>query len=290
MKLTFKAMRILNRVLLFFAFIWIALDGMAQHTEETLKLYFETDVYDSVDQTELNLFLNSDRNPFDRVVIRGYADRRGSEEYNQHLSTQRAEFAEQLVVRALDDKAGIAFEVNGLGELANENLKESRRVDVTFHFPPLVERAEENEAETVVQEPRFFEEKKDVYDIKETEQQIVLEGLSFIPGRHYPTPDALPTLFKLLNTMKEYPALEIEIQGHICCSYDEFDGMDNDTGEPFLSRNRAHFVYEFLEENGIDVNRMKYKGLGSSQPKVYPELNDDDRQMNRRVEIKVLKQ
>ena len=65
--------------------------------------------------------------------------------------------------------------------------------------------------------------------------------------------------------------------------------MDNDTQTMNLSENRAKLIYDFLVREGIDGNRLQYKGYGSSRPKIYPETTDEDKQANRRVEIKVLK-
>jgi outer membrane protein OmpA-like peptidoglycan-associated protein len=64
--------------------------------------------------------------------------------------------------------------------------------------------------------------------------------------------------------------------------------MDTDTHEKKLSLNRARTVYNFLVKNGIDPERLTYKGYGRSHPKISPEMTEADEQANRRVEIKIL--
>jgi outer membrane protein OmpA-like peptidoglycan-associated protein len=91
----------------------------------------------------------------------------------------------------------------------------------------------------------------------------------------------------LLTTLESYPNLEIEIQGHICCTNDGKDGYDNSTGTPNLSVNRAKAVFDYLVERGIDAQRLTYKGFGSSN-KLVREFTEEDRITNRRVEIKIL--
>ena len=79
-----------------------------------------------------------------------------------------------------------------------------------------------------------------------------------------------------------------EIRGHICCDYNNPDGYDIDTREYGLSLSRAKYIYYYLLGNGIAKKRMRYTGVGSSKPKIYPEVTDRDRELNRRVEILVI--
>ncbi len=274
---------------LFLAYV-LCFSALSAQNRDTLKVYFDTDVFERYEAGMLDAFLqerSGDGTTIEQVTIIGHADVRGSDAYNQNLAEQRAkQVAEYIAEQLSSNKETI---IRSLGEEEGENtinaerLAEQRRVDVVvLWFDPMPA------LEPIVEEPMIKEPEEDVITIDTVaKQNVVLEGLSFIPGRHYPTAESMPILFKLVNTMKKYKNLEIEIQGHICCSYDAEDGMDNDTGEPFLSRNRAEFVYDFLVENGIDEDRMSYVGLGSTQPKVFPEGSDADRQANRRVEIKV---
>ncbi|MEX2596080.1 MAG: OmpA family protein [Salibacteraceae bacterium] len=248
---------------------------------DTFSVFFETDVYDRFDVEKIIQFADTTEELLLARVF-GYADYVGDAEANQLLSEQRA----NAVAKALGNHKKIKIkQLEGNGEVSSSKKSadgnaNDRRVDVIVTRTIVVP-----EKAKALPTPE-----DDTYDItSENTENIVLEGLSFIPGRHYPTPDAMPVLEKLVKTMKKYPELHIEIQGHICCAYNVEDGMDNDTGEMTLSKNRAKFVYDFLVEHGIDKARLAYVGLGSSQPKVYPEATDSDRQANRRVEMKIIK-
>ncbi|HEX6913599.1 MAG TPA: OmpA family protein, partial [Chitinophagaceae bacterium] len=118
---------------------------------------------------------------------------------------------------------------------------------------------------------------------------IVLKNINFYGGRHVFLPESYPALYELLHAMQTIPTLEIEIQGHICCLDNPGDGLDIDTGEPNLSYNRARAVYEYLVEHGIDGNRMKYRGFGHRYPIILVEETEEERTINRRVEIRILK-
>ena len=74
--------------------------------------------------------------------------------------------------------------------------------------------------------------------------------------------------------------LIIEIQGHICCTTnDYFD----------LSTDRSKSVYDFLISKGISKNRMTYVGFGVTKPLFkIPENNETEQISNRRVEIKII--
>jgi outer membrane protein OmpA-like peptidoglycan-associated protein len=89
--------------------------------------------------------------------------------------------------------------------------------------------------------------------------------------------------------MQKNPTLEIEIRGHICCKLHSEDGMDIDTRTYSLSLNRAKHIRDQLVEAGISTERMKYIGFAGTKPLIEPELTADDRNRNRRVEIKILK-
>lgn len=233
------------------------------------------------------------KNSSARVI--GYADYAGDEAYNISLSEDRAQAVVDFLMERSDGRVNI-ISMEGMGELPQGNTTDAdakaRRVDIIFEFEKVEKVSKEKPSKVIPPPPAppkasgVSEESFEIDTI--VKENIVLKGLSFIGGRHFPTRESMPELYKLVETMKKYPKLEIEIQGHICCDYSQPDGIDNDTGEPILSKNRAQYVYEFLSRNGIDESRMTYVGLGSTQPKVFPEVSEEDQQTNRRVEIKIV--
>jgi len=273
--------------------VFSALNLKTLAQKETIKAsaYFELDERVIFNENDLDrAFSSIPKNSSARIV--GYADHAGDNAYNIALSEDRAQAVVDFLLNRSDGRLNI-ISVEGKGELPPTNTDAgdalARRVDVYFEYereskPKAVEPPAPPAPRPVVAQP--IEESFEIDTVSKA--NIVLKGLSFIGGRHFPTRESMPELYRLVETMNKYPTLEIEIQGHICCDYTRPDGMDNDTGEPILSKNRAKYVYDFLELNGIDPKRMTYVGLGSTQPKVFPEKTEEDQQANRRVEIKIL--
>ena len=92
-------------------------------------------------------------------------------------------------------------------------------------------------------------------------------------------PVSEPELDKLILLLKNNPNIEVEIQGH----------TDN-TGRPernlVLSEKRAKSVVDFLISNGIQANRLQFKGFGESRP-VASNETEEGRNLNRRTTIKI---
>jgi len=79
--------------------------------------------------------------------------------------------------------------------------------------------------------------------------------------------------------MKNNAFINVEIEGHT-------DNIGSATHNITLSENRAKAVYDFLVDNGIDANRMSYKGFGANQPLA---TNDSEagRAENRRTAFRI---
>jgi outer membrane protein OmpA-like peptidoglycan-associated protein len=251
------------------------------------SVYFEYDSYklnkesekrlDSLIQLKANL----------RFRIFGNCDISGSSEYNKKLSENRA----NVVNKYLEGKIGnnIKLEsVVGLGKekQINDNSSEqlrqkNRRVDV-FIDKVLVS-GERKSGKTFAS---FLSMNISQMKVGDT---FSLPDVNFIGGRHVWLPKGNAVLTQLSNILKNNPAVEIELQGHICCDYDNFDGEDLDLGTFNLSWTRANAIKEFLEKQGIASSRIKMTGQGHLNPVVYPELTENDFIKNRRVEIVLLK-
>lgn len=85
----------------------------------------------------------------------------------------------------------------------------------------------------------------------------------------------------MLTMMKQNESMQVEIGGHT-------DDVGSDTFNKKLSQQRADAVKSYLSSNGISGRRIKSVGYGEERPLV---SNDDEtggREINRRVEFKVL--
>jgi outer membrane protein OmpA-like peptidoglycan-associated protein len=124
--------------------------------------------------------------------------------------------------------------------------------------------------------------------VKENEKgdvQVELEKIYFDFDKSNIREDAATTLNVLVDLMKKYPTMEVEVSAHT-------DARGPDQYNLELSKRRAASTLEYLVSQGIDRSRLKSIGYGEMQP-----LNDcikegicDDEQydINRRCEFTIL--
>ena len=117
-------------------------------------------------------------------------------------------------------------------------------------------------------------------DMAEIGAPIILRNIFFEFNKHQLLPTSFPELEKLYNYLQKNEKVVIEVAGHT-------DSIGTEIYNEALSEARASAVIAYLEEKGIDQNRMTAKGYGESRPVVSNEL-EQGRAMNRRVEFTVL--
>ena len=174
----------------------------------------------------------------------------------------------------------------------NDNADEEERFRnrrVEIYVEKVTPKSSEQAAQKIPSKPQQTLSEKIMDTAIKTGTNIIVKNMNFYGGRHVLLPESLPTLTELLNVLQENPTLEIEIQGHICCTFGAEDGLDIDTNTPDLSVNRARAIYDYLVSHGIDANRLSYRGFGHRRPLVYPEDTEEKRTTNRRVEIRIIK-
>lgn len=88
-------------------------------------------------------------------------------------------------------------------------------------------------------------------------------------------------LNKLERMMAENPNLKVEIAGHT-------DAIGTATYNKLLSQRRAEAVKDFLTKKGIDPRRITAVGYGKTRPLASNDDEAEGRELNRRVEFKVL--
>lgn len=94
--------------------------------------------------------------------------------------------------------------------------------------------------------------------------------------------EAYPELNKLLTMMQQNSSLNVEIGGHT-------DGYGTKEVNMRLSKRRAEAVKDYLVKKGIDARRITAVGYGKSRPLASNDDEEEGRELNRRVEFKVLK-
>lgn len=112
-------------------------------------------------------------------------------------------------------------------------------------------------------------------------QVIVLDNIYFDPNEFKLLESSFEELNRLVRIMKDKSTLRIEISGHT-------DNSGNEQTNLLLSENRAKAVAEYLVAKEIKMERLVFKGFGSSKP-VAVNDSDENRKKNRRVEFRIIK-
>lgn len=93
--------------------------------------------------------------------------------------------------------------------------------------------------------------------------------------------DSYTELNKLEAMLNQNPGMVVEIGGHT-------DAVGTKEYNQHLSQRRAQAVKDYLVKKGIDTRRVKPVGYGKSKPLASNDDEEDGRELNRRVEFKVL--
>lgn len=251
---------------------------------DSLTVYFETDQFllETIQNNILTKFISSlDSTQLNNIRIHAYCDDRGTEEYNLSLSQKRATSIQKIL-----SSKGFTYshsEVIGKGEIPLKNdltnkqdqRKHNRRALI------IVEYVEEIKVNIPLIKEKMIVTEDISLDKMQLGDKITLKNILFVGGMHTLLPESYPSLEELVNKLKENPAIKIMILGHICCQYDGLDGLDKGTGKRNLSVARAQAIYEYLIKNGIDENRLQYKGLKGAFP------TGKAMKYDRRVEIQI---
>jgi outer membrane protein OmpA-like peptidoglycan-associated protein len=241
---------------------------------------------DALNQLDSLLQSNKNRFIFTGIDIDAHCDSVGNNTYNDSLSIQRALSVKKYLIDA-GLSANVFTKVYGHGkrEPLNENSTAQERL-LNRRVELLINKIAVGIPDTSAAHRNISEVIND--SSTKIGSTIVLKNLNFEGGRHILMQRSLPVLNELLKAMQENPNLKIEIQGHVCCTATYMDGMDNDLGTYDLSWQRARVIYEYLLGKHISAERMSFKGFGASR-KLYPyERDEQEREENRRVEIKII--
>jgi outer membrane protein OmpA-like peptidoglycan-associated protein/tetratricopeptide (TPR) repeat protein len=109
----------------------------------------------------------------------------------------------------------------------------------------------------------------------------VLRNIYFEFNRASLKPESYAELNKLENMMRQNSSVRVEIAGHT----DNYGTPDYNMR---LSLQRASAVRNFLTGKGIDPGRIQASGYGATRPLASNDDEESGREINRRVEFKVL--
>lgn len=270
--------------LLKYLFLFVFVTSLAQEDEVIQSIYFDFDKFEIRDdqQKVLHKFMATiDTTRVESVQIFGYCDDRGKDAYNFDLSTKRANtIRDTLLLNGIKNKIIVSIEGKGsilIDEDLESNIPEvrskNRRVDVLVNFKPLVK-----EKRTIPGD--YTSLRKDVI----VGDKITLNKVLFDRGSSKLTTSAKKELDKIALKLHRFPKIELEVQGHICCTPSfQKEAIDKGTKKRELSVNRAKAVYKYLISRRVNEKRLIYNGYGNTKP--LGRGTDEDR----RVELIITK-
>ena len=122
---------------------------------------------------------------------------------------------------------------------------------------------------------------RDLYVVPlEVGESIRLNNIFFDFAKATLREESSHELDRILPYFEKFPNLKIELSGHT-------DAVGSDEANQKLSEDRANSVREYLIRKGIRIDKIEAVGYGESIP-VATNDTDEGRQLNRRVEFKVL--
>jgi OmpA-OmpF porin, OOP family len=116
----------------------------------------------------------------------------------------------------------------------------------------------------------------------EKEAIVRLNNVFFDFNKAILKPESFPELDRVVALLTERLAMTIEVDGHT-------DNIGTTAYNQKLSEKRANAVQAYLITKGIDKTRVTAKGFGETRPLVSNDDEIDGREINRRVEFKILK-
>ncbi len=116
-------------------------------------------------------------------------------------------------------------------------------------------------------------------------ESIALNAIQFEQSKHDLLPDGRTELNKVVDLMRKYPSLNIELSGHTS-SFKE-DTQEDYQANMELSQDRAEACKAFIisQLRGSE-SRIKTIGYGPTKP-IVPNVSEENRKKNRRVELKI---
>ena len=110
--------------------------------------------------------------------------------------------------------------------------------------------------------------------------KVILKNIFFDFDKATLRKESIPELERVYKFMTDNPKIVIEISGHT-------DNVGSHEYNEKLSEARAKAVVTYLINKGIPPQRLKYRGAAYDEP-IVPNDTPEHRQLNRRVEFKIL--
>jgi len=113
------------------------------------------------------------------------------------------------------------------------------------------------------------------------EKSIVLDNIYYDLDKAEIRADATIELDKLVKILADNPSIRIELSSHT-------DSRSSDAYNQDLSQRRAQSAVDYIVSKGIAAERLVAKGYGESQLIIKDAQTEEEHQVNRRTEFKVI--
>lgn len=236
---------------------------------------------------DLNYLLDAlKKSPDLKLEIGGHTDRSGKAATNKTLSTKRAKFVYDYLIKKGVDPQRLTYKGYGHYKPAYTNrTKAGRAANRRIEVKVLSKSA--GSMEKLVDEEPYkapYEKKEELSLISlpsyEVGTSVVLEKVIFEPNMTHINDTNRPQLDELVIMLNNYQDMKIEVHG-----YTDKSGIPEKN--LIISQNRAKAVYDYLISKGISEDRLSYKGFGDVNP-IAPNKYRWGRDKNRRIEVKTL--
>ena len=135
----------------------------------------------------------------------------------------------------------------------------------------------------IKKEEKIKEEERDelITAFTNINESVTLKNIIFQLGESDLQPESFVELDKLVKQLNKYSRVEILIEGHTDITGDVEENIQ-------LSLERVNSCKKYLVNKGIEGRRIQTKGHGSTKP-LKRSGSEKEREINRRVEFKVIK-
>ena len=238
----------------------------------------------------INLKKALDADPNLKIEIGGYTDNSGSYAKNVTLSKQRAKFVYDHLIASGYSTDRITYAGYGPAKPIYSNRYRStregnRRIEVKI-LQKTTHSSDKLVDEDIVVKATISDDEKKYLSYFFSHPQEPLQANFIVDSLIFESssavlPDSTNEGIQLLNLLVDYlnnhKHIKIQING-----YTDASGIAENN--QILSEQRAKAVYDYLIEQGINPNRLHYRGHGASSP-IATNAYKWGRDLNRRIEI-----
>jgi len=251
--------------------------------QNTFSIYYDSENSSTPNKLELdnllNALLNIDTSKVKLITLKVYNDDSGNKTKDYQVSKKRAEELKKIMSKNSKVALNIDYQDTRKTEIKEvyspkhiEYLKnKNRRIDVLAVYPNTGKQLDINSLGIGF---AFSGQSR-------TGDRIMLRNGVFDNDRSRITSDIAKDLDIIAMQLKKYTHLQIEVQGHVCCTKGGYEAVDKDTGKLELSSNRAKATYQYLVKKSIDPKRLRFKGYGNQNS-----LGKDD-ELNKKILLQV---